>query len=59
MICSHGRKIVLESWEEISLPMLFLFELMSRHLKSATTSYFWKKHSTFFQLSYSFKFEIS
>ena len=26
----------------------FLYELMGRHLKSATTSYFWKRFSTFF-----------
>jgi len=32
-----------ESGEGASLPILiFLFELMGRHLKSATTSYFWK-----------------
>jgi len=53
MISSHGINIVSESWEGASLPMLFLSELMGRHSKSATTSYFWKKLLTFFQLAYS------
>jgi hypothetical protein len=43
------RYIFTESWEGASLPMLiFLSELMGRHLKPATTNYFWKKLSTFF-----------
>jgi hypothetical protein len=28
--------------------LIFLSELMGRHSKSATTSYFWKRLSTFF-----------
>jgi len=46
---SHGINIIPKSWEGASLPMLiFLSELMGRHLRSATTNYFWKKLSTFF-----------
>jgi hypothetical protein len=48
-VYSHGINIIPKSWEGASLPMLiFLSELMGRHLKSATTNYFWKKLSTFF-----------